>query len=324
MAPLIDVPTDFTEFDLAEWAETVMVLEKDQSISRTAIAGMFPAGQGPDAAELDALFAEIRRRADTAPNVYPFRAVDELIVMNDEVDPTIYSFLLILSLESAPYRTENRFNEIGPFLELLTREAMLEYLGSGADAVRFGSDADGRPRLLAEAVVWLARRMGLEATPDTIAEDIDGDDKDGGIDVAAWHGFADGEPSFASFLIQCTTQVTYERKPADVTPDKWGAWIRFGKSPSVVLSIPFAIPQDAKVRGDLRYKVHLLLERFRICELLSKHDLTPYETDLSSMAQWTDQEIGRVQAAVTTARPPRLAKARRSRKGPVSAEPSNT
>jgi hypothetical protein len=315
MAPLIDVPTDFTEFDLAEWIETVMILGKARSISRTAIASLFPAGQGPDAAEFDALFTEIRRRADTAPNVYPFRAVDELILLGEEVDPRIYAFLLVLSLESAPYRTEHRFNEIGPFLELLTREAMLEYLGRGADSVRFGSDADGRPQLLSDAVRWLAERMGLEVSPEAIGEDIDVDDKDGGIDVAAWHAFADGEPSFASFLIQCTTQATYERKPADVTPEKWNAWIRFGKPPLIVLSIPFAIPKDAKVRGELRYKVHLLLDRLRICELLSRHDVTGHEDDLESMSQWTDREISRIEEVVTTGTgSPKLAKARRPRK----------
>jgi hypothetical protein len=85
--------------------------------------------------------------------------------------------------------------------------------------------------------------MGLETVEEAIETDIDRDDKDGGIDVVAWNSFADGAPSFASFLLQCTTQATYERKPADVTPEKWSGWIRFGRGPSVGLSIPFAIPR---------------------------------------------------------------------------------
>lgn len=313
--PLLEVPTDFTAFDLAEWAETIMVLEGERSLSRTAIAAMFPAGQGPDAAELDELLAEIRRRAEAASQIYPFRTKEESIVLDTEVDPTIYSFLLILSLESSPYRNESRFGEISPLLELLTREAMLAYLGEGAEAIRFGSGSDGRPVDLAAAVAWLAERMGLETLEEAIETDIDRDDKDGGIDVVAWHAFADGAPSFSSFLLQCTTQATYERKPADVTPEKWSSWIHFGRDPSIGLSIPFAIPQDAKIRQRLRYSVNILLDRLRLCELLSGRDMSPLEDDLAQMRSWTTHEIEKTLAALANPqKPPRLAKPRRPRK----------
>lgn len=313
--PLLEVPTDFTAFDLAEWAETIMVLEGKEALSRTAIAAMFPAGQGPDAAELDELLAEIRRRAEAASQIYPFRTKEESIILDNEVGPAIYFFLLVLSLESAPYRNESRFGEIGPLLELLTREAMLAYLGKGADAIRFGSGADGRPADLAAAVAWLANRMGLETLEEAIETDIDRDDKDGGIDVAAWHAFADGAPSFSSFLVQCTTQVTYERKPADVTPEKWGSWIRFGRAPAVVLSIPFAIPQDAKIRQLLRYSVNVLLDRLRLCELLSGRDMSHLDADLVQMQAWTSSEIEKILGALANPeKPPRLAKPRRPRR----------
>lgn len=313
--PLLEVPTDFTAFDLAEWAETIMVLEGKGALSRTAIAALFPAGQGPDAAELDELLAEIRRRAEAALQAYPFRTHEESIVLNTEVNPTIYFFLLILSLESSPYRNENRFGEISPLLELLTREAMLAYLGEGAEATRFGSGTDGRPVDLAAAVAWLAERMGLETLEEAIETDIDRDDKDGGIDVVAWHSFADGAPSFSSFLVQCTTQATYERKPADVTPEKWSSWIRFGRDPSIGLSIPFAIPQDAKIRQRLRYSVNVLLDRLRICELLSGRDMSPLQKDLAQMRSWTTDEIEKILTAVANPqKPPRLAKPRRPRK----------
>jgi hypothetical protein len=292
-----------------------MVLEGEGALSRTAIAAMFPAGQGPDAAELDELLAEIRRRAEAASEIYPFRTKGELIVLDSEVDPTVYFFLLILSLESSPYRIEARFGEISPLLELLTREAMLAYLGEGAEAIRFGSQADGRPTDLASAVSWLAERMELETVKEAIETDIDRDDKDGGIDVAAWRSFADGAPSFASFLIQCTTQVTYERKPADVTPEKWSSWIRFGRDPSIVLSIPFAIPHDAKIRQRLRYSVNILLDRLRLCELLSGRDMNSLEDDLAQMRSWTSDEIEKILAALANPqKPPRLAKPRRPKK----------
>jgi hypothetical protein len=308
--PALDVPSDFTAFELVEWAETSMILEGKDSMSRTAFAAMFPAGQSPDEAELDEMLAEIRRRADAAPAVYPFRAPGNVIALSPGIDTRIYAFFLILSIESAPFRTESRFNEIGPLLELLTREAMLALFGDGARAVRFGTDADGRPTHLADAVTWLAELMGLEVIAEAIEREIDGSDKDGGIDVAAWRGFADKKPGIATYLVQCTTQMTYERKPADVVPEMWAAWIRFGLPPDIALSIPFAIPPDAKVGERLRYRVNLLLDRPRLCQLLEKRDI-PQLDEFEEIRAWNEREIKRIREAAKGTKRPRLAKRRR-------------
>jgi hypothetical protein len=318
---LIEPPTDFTVFELAEWLETAMVLEGIERISQAEIEDRFPVNQRPEAAVIEELAAEIGSRADMAPATYPFRAGHEEIFIDPTIDPTIYLFLLVLSIESAPYRTQSRYNEIGPSLELLTREAMLAMLGSAAEGRRFGWPAgDGRPELLLEAVEWLASEMGLEVGE--VAEDVDEDDKDGGIDVAAWHPFPDKRPSFPVYLIQCTVQATYERKPADVVPDQWAAWIRFGRHPDIGLAVPFAIPPDAKVRLKLRYTTDVLLDRMRLCVLTEQRDLASFE-EYGFMSDWTAREIGLIRDELTApqaadagkAKPkPKLARKRRPRK----------
>jgi hypothetical protein len=296
---LSEAPTDFTPFELSEWVEGHMLLNDVKSLSRATMSTYFPAGQGPDGAEIDQLFAEIRRRAEYSPKLYPFRAIDETVEIDEGVDSTAYFLLHVLSIEAAPYRTENRFNEINPSFELLTREALISYGGPGAQGRRFGwPNSDGRPKYLGDAVEWLATEMGLGVG--VVHSEVDIDDKDGGIDVAAWSPFPDGSPSFTTYLAQCTVQMTYERKPGDVILEKWIAWIRFGRSPEIVLSVPFAIPTDAKVRTELNYKVNVLLDRHRLIYLLSRRtiELDTFP-EYAHMKAWTETEIRLTKAALS-------------------------
>ena len=189
-------------------------------------------------------------------------------------------------------------------------------LGKGGEARRFGwPSGDGRPEALGSAVEWLAGEMGLDVG--VVWDDIDEDDKDGGIDVAAWHPFPDTGPSFPTFLVQVTTQASYERKPADVVPEQWIAWIRFGREPTIGLSVPYAVPQDAKVRlSKLRYTTGLLLDRLRICKLLEDRDMKAF-SEYRFMEEWTKSELEKIIRSLSERDPekqPRLAKKRRPKK----------
>ncbi|WP_454119240.1 hypothetical protein [Microbacterium lacticum] len=313
--PMLEAPTDFTSFELADWTEIYMVLNEAESLSRSALTRLFPAGQSPDGAELDQLFGEIRRRAEIAPNIYPFRDQEESIVRAPEVDERIYRLLLVLSIEGAPFRAESRFNEINPAFELITREALLSYMGGTGRAVRFGwPNGDGRPEHLGAAVEWLASEMGLAVG--VVWDDVDDADKDGGIDVAAWRPFADRSPSFSVWLAQCIVQSNYERKAADIKPEMWMAWIQFGQPPEKVLSIPYAIPLDAKIRGQLRYSFNVVLDRLRLCELLDQSAALAGFDEYDSLQTWADAELAKTREALSTptARVPHMAKRRRPRR----------
>ena len=315
---MLEPPTDFTSFELAEWIESYLVLNALNSISRAGVTSLLPAGQSPDAAELDQLFAEVRRRSEVAPHLYPFRDVEESIVRTSEVDGRIYDFLLVLSIESAPYRKQYRFNEISPSFELVTREALLAQVGGHGHGRRFGwPNGDGRPEKLGDAVEWLASEMGLQ-TSSALWDDVDDDDKDGGIDVAVWRPFADGSPSFMVWLAQCTVQATFERKTGDVTPNRWAAWINFGQPPVSVLSVPYAIPLDAKIRSQLNYEVNLLLDRLRLCELLNFENALEGFVEFPFISDWVAKEVEATREALAGGgpRPPRMAKRRRPRRQP--------
>lgn len=323
---IAEAPTDFTAFELSEWVETYLLINHVESVSRASFSTFFPAGQGPDGAEIDQLFAEIRRRADSAPGVYPFRAIDETILLDSAVDGTAYHLLQVLSIQYAPFRVESRYNEINPSFELLTREALIAYGGVGAQGRRFGwPNGDGRPEYLGDAVRWLAGEMGLKVG--IVEDEVDADDKDGGIDVAAWFPFPDKAPSFTAYLTQCTVQMDYERKPADVVPEKWIAWIRFGKTPDIVLSVPFAIPLDSKVRTELYHKVHVLLDRLRLVHLLDKSATALSEyPEYEFMRGWTRDELAAVRDSLArpSAKLPRRPKVRKPLRKPNPNAPEET
>lgn len=267
-------PADFDAWTLAEWVEATLLLEELTEISRTSLRERFSAGLAPDQAEIDSMVAEVRRRAASAPSCYPYRVDGTRVMRDDSVDSTAYDFLLLLSLQYAPYRREKRFEEINPAFELLTREALVRHLGPEARGVRFAwPPRDDRPQKFPEAVPWLAEQMGLEIGS---LSDVDDVDNDGGLDVAAWRAFGDGHPGHIAVLAQCTVEVSYEHKAKDLEPMQWAGWIRFGRAPMTALAIPSVVAADAKVWMRLATRVDLMLDRMRIAELLDVEALAAF------------------------------------------------
>lgn len=300
-----------------------MLTSSITSLSKAAILNRFASGQSPDGAELEELFAEVRRRSELAPHLYPFRDLEDSIVLSPEIDGRVYVFLLLLTVRKAPYRESNSYNDVNPSFELLTREALLASIGGRGKGKRFGwPNGDGRPQHLGDAVEWLAEELHLPVG--VVRDQVDVDDKDGGIDVVVWQPFADGAPSFNVWLVQCTVQADYQRKKGDIEPKKWLAWINFGSEPTRVLAVPFAIPLDAKVRIDLTYSFGLVLDRLRICELLDGVEHLGTFEEFDFIERWNAAEIGRISKALASAGPrrPRQAKRKRALRKPRNEEPT--
>jgi len=280
-------PADFDAWTLAEWVEATLLLEELDGLSRTSFRERFSAGLEPDQPEIERMEAEVRRRALCAPDAYPYRVEGTRVVRPGSMDSTVYDFLLVLSLERAPYRKESRFEDINPAFELLTREALLRHLGPGAQAVRFGSPArDDRPAGFPEAVPWLARKMGLEVGS---LSDVDTADNDGGLDVAAWRPFGDGQAAHVAVLAQCTVEVEYDGKANDIATNEWARWIAFGRPPMSALAIPFVVPVDAKAWMRLAGRVDLVLDRMRLVELLDSESLTAF-SEYAAMQAFVESE----------------------------------
>ena len=151
--------------------------------------------------------------------------------------------------------------------------------------------------------------MGLEINREAVEREVDSDDKDGGIDVAAWHSFEDKKPGIATYLVQCQRRShTSVNRPTSCP--MWAAWVRFGLPPGIALSIPFSIPPDAKVRDKILYRVNLLLDRLRLCQLLQGRDIAQFD-EYEFMKTWIEDEIEKIRGATTLTKP-RLPKPRKS------------
>jgi hypothetical protein len=290
---------------LAEWAETILVVEELASITRVAIRQRFQQGQQPDDVELGMLFSEVGRRGGLADELYPFKVDPDGVEIRrrDDFDATVYDFLLVVSLERAPFRLQNRFADMNPPLDLLAREALRVYLGEGAVATRFSwPTSDGRPESFPEAVTWLADAMNLPE----LSKKRNPDRKDGALDIAAWRPFRDGRPGFAVVLAQVTCEMTFEEKAARIPVNQWKGWIEFGSTPSTALVVPFAIPIADDRWGTLRNADQVVVERVRLCELLAGVDLTTYD-EWESMKTFVEDErqalAAQIEAVAHIARP---------------------
>jgi hypothetical protein len=287
--PGLDPPASFDAWELANWIEETMVLSGDKSWSRTAILESFPSGSEPDQAEVDFGFAEIARRCDVAPDIYPFQ-IDETrsLVQRRDIDARVYEFLVIAGLAGAAYRKRSQHIKVNAMFDLLVREAIKNYFGGvGAEAVRFCYPTrDGRPKSLLKATPWLAKKMGLEIVT---LRGLDDDDKDAGVDVVAWRPFAGGGGAFEHVLMQNTLALDYKRKPGDITPTRWLKMIDFGVLPSIGLAVPFAVEPGSKDFARVSDQAMIVLNRLRLTEYLNGVDLSSYP-EWDSIGEWVPKQ----------------------------------
>lgn len=314
-------PESFDDHTLTEYVETLLLVEEDRHLSLAELVSRFPSGQRPSSSDVGLIRSEVNRRAFLLPRHYPYRADDAGVYRLANAGLGVYDFLLLLSLEHAPYRREDRYNQANRIFDFLVREGMKAWLRPTGEAVRFGTPVqDGRPSLFEDAIAWLASRMGLA----TLVDDVPVDDNDAGVDVVAWQPFSSGRSGFPVFLIQCTVQLSYESKALQIPVALWKSMIDIGPSPQTALAVPFTVRD-----GDDRWmKVSLaahLLERLRICEMLEPVDLSAFG-ELAELEEFVENELASLRNVLSDpeggllesvgerrSKSPRIAKPRRQR-----------
>ena len=133
-----------------------------------------------------------------------------------------------------------------------------------------------------DAVSWLADLFNLGTGSSTPRPRR----KDGGVDVIAWRPFRDGRAGYAIVLCQCTAQLNWVPKAKDIVLGQWRGWIDLGLDPLTALAVPFAVSTTFDRWDELKRTVNIILERIRLCELLS---LVPIER-LEDIRRWTEAE----------------------------------
>lgn len=266
-----------------------MLVEDRGTFSRSMIRNRLRDVLSHDEVEIDLLLGEVRRRHAAAPNVYPFKVIDNRI---ERVvpDATIYTHLLLLSLDEAPFRRQRGFASVDVGLDLLTIEGLIAYLGKGALGIRFAWPAlkgpNHRPTGFADAIDWLADQ--LDRTPGTGRRSLK--KKDGGVDVVVWRPFHDRGAGFLVILAQTTVQMNFVPKAKDIRAHQWNEWIPLGVPPLTAIVVPHSIPSTSDAWDDMHYDVNMIVDRMRLCELLENAAALPADV-CGRLDDWNQAEL---------------------------------
>lgn len=279
------------EKSLADWAESALFIENRRRLSRASLRGRLANSLFLEEEQLnfnlELLFREVSQRARLGPLSYPL--VDpsangsESISLRPGIDQAPYEFLLWLSTSDRFHEDTERSERGDIMFDHLVKVAALNYLGPGSEGVRFGHPArDDRPSGFEEAMEWLAGKLALPIGSLAVRPRR----QDGGVDVAAWRHFLDGESAFMVLLCQCTVQDNWVPKASDIVVDVWKGWIAFGASPITALAIPHAVNRATDSWEEARYRVNIILDRYRLTELVDPGQVE----HLAEMRSWTEAE----------------------------------
>jgi len=262
----LSAPADTSPTSVTDWLEANLLIYEHKGFSRTLIRdriGNAGLSEEPDIL-VDLVFAEVSRRATWAPATYPFRESDFGLEKAEGIDESAYEFLLWLAMSPA-YRKHKRYARADYIFDHLVRQAIEGLLGDRATAMRFAWPSDGgRPKGFPQAMAWLARQLGLALGTLGPRPTV----KDGGVDVIGWKPFMDRRTGFPLMLCQATVQDDLHKKARDIVVDQWRGWLAMAKDPVTVLAVPFSLPINYEGWDQLRYTVHIVMDRLRVCEFL--------------------------------------------------------
>jgi hypothetical protein len=280
---ILELPAGRDGESLADWAEALMFLEGHDEMPRTELRRRLRDDSSEADVEVSLLLEQIHFRSRRAQKSYPFARGDAGLIRRERVDPTLYEFLLWLSVPQSPARKRHEYRAIDRYFDRVVLKALRTYLGSRSRGVRFGTPAsDGRPKSFGPAIEWLAEQMKLVASGSIPPNP---DKNDAGVDVIAWIPMQDSRSDYVVAIAQCTLRDDWEDKAAAVSgaASPWGGgWISLGKDPLTVLAVPFTFSDENPRFDELRQTVNLVLDRGRICELLRD----PYPDDAAKLRSW--------------------------------------
>lgn len=274
---------------LADWAESVMLIEGRSFLSRADLRDRLRDAlflDDPDELDeqMDLLFAEVMRRSETAPSFYPFQREELLkgVARQQGIESSPYEFLLWLSISPA-FRGQRRQQETEGKFNGLVKQALSAYLGPGAKVVETAAASQGAQgtfrQVLEELATSMNLRYGTWEEPRTAR-------KDGGVDLVAWRPFSDNRPGFIVLLCQCTVQIEWISKANDISTKLWGVWITFVRDPLTALAVPFAVPDGFDKWTEVRSRCDVIFDRFRLSELLEAENCTGIE----ELRSWCNDE----------------------------------
>ncbi len=254
---------------IADWIELNALSQSDNASGFDKLRNVTSEELEIPLQRVDVALNLMKRRSEILITDYPLDVKSVGMVRRQDWAELPYTYLLrissgvehpfSLSIDSNSERVLN--------FEKLAVIAMKNLLGSSSQAIRFGFPSEDRPVEFPKAIEWLSKRMGIKSGEAYRPPRR----KDGGVDVVAWRPFKDHRNGFPVYLVQVTCERNYSHKKYDVDLRLWSGWLNLDADPISVLAVPTTI-SPGEEWNEISSRV-VVLERIRICELLSENGL---------------------------------------------------
>ncbi len=236
-------------------------------------------------------------RASILGDLYPFEVISGIAIRRRAASrfANTYALLLILTPSSVPRQVLSGLSipQMSELFEGVAERALTNFWGPGGQAVQFAYPSRlGRPREFDQAVLWLARRIGVQ--PGTGYRPPRR--RDGGVDIVAWRQFLDKRAGFPIALAQCTIQEEAFTKTTDIDVRLWATWLAMDCDPVSLLVLPGTIRRAGPEWSQLT-SVVTVIERLRLIELLGRGD-APDPAD-----EWAVDVISQLGQVLAAAQP---------------------
>src|ERR1051326_3864202 len=114
---ILELPTGRDGESLADWAEALMLLEERDEMARTELRRRLRDDSSEADVEVSLLLEQVHFRSRRARKSYPFSRGDAGLERRPQVDPTLYEFLLWLSIPQSPARKRHEFRAIDRYFD---------------------------------------------------------------------------------------------------------------------------------------------------------------------------------------------------------------
>jgi hypothetical protein len=238
----------------------------------------------------------VERRQRLLADSYPFRLSASALARKPDVMETWYASLLAMAPNTVfrSVMTQEALLLCSTVFERIAERALAAMLGPGSETVRFGWPSEcGRPPEFPDAIAWLADKMGLRVGGGYRPPRR----RDGGVDIIAWKGFADGRTAFPIMLGQCTVQRDFLSKALDIDLRNWGQWLLTLRDPTTALLVPAVLSGTNEDWNEAAQR-HIILDRIRIAQLLHGGSLCPQ--DIAGLSPLTHDLVSRAGDAIQT------------------------
>jgi hypothetical protein len=261
---------------IADWIETSVLVSRSGHLGRDRLDDLAQSEIGTPPMKVAMALDTMAKRAAVLGASYPFVVSDLAVLRRGGRHAGSYAALLHLTPGSVARQTVRASDTaaMGELLEQISEAALANFWGDGGEALSFGYPSrHGRPETFDQAVVWLAKRIGVEPGRGYRPPRR----KDGGVDVVAWRQFSDRRPGFPIALSQCTIQAETFTKTTDIDLRLWASWLAMDVDPLSLLVIPGTIRAAGPDWRQLATVV-MVIDRIRLLDLLGRGQTTRDDT----------------------------------------------